>query len=123
MNSGFLATILLLACANAPAATGATGVRGSVHISPAHPGPQRIGESGRAPMAGAAVQVRDNDQRVVARVVTDTDGRFSLTLPAGEYVFNVDTGEAMLPRCEEARASVRDGQIAEVQLDCDSGMR
>jgi hypothetical protein len=119
MDSGALAKILLLACANAAT----TGVSGIVHSSPAHPGPQRIGESGRAPMAGAAVQVRDKDRRVVARVATGTDGRFSVMLPAGEYLFKVDTGEAMLPRCEEAHASVRDGQIAEVELDCDSGMR
>jgi hypothetical protein len=117
------ARILLLACANASAATISTGVTGTVHVTPAHPGPQRIGESGRAPMAGAAVQVRDKDGRVAARVVTAADGRFSASVPAGEYWLEVDVGGAALPRCGAAQAVVQDGHIADVELECDSGMR
>jgi len=118
-----LAKILLLACAKASAATITTGVSGIVHRTPAHPGPQRIGESGRAPMAGAAVQVLAADHRVVARVVTAADGRFSAAVPAGEYSLEVDVGAAVLPRCGTVEAVVRDGKVTDVELECDSGMR
>lgn len=118
-----LAKILLLACAHATAATITTGVTGIVSVSPAHPGPQRIGESGRAPMAGVAVHVRDAHQRVVARVVTDAEGKFAAAVPAGEYSIEVDVGDAVLPRCGTAQANVRDGHVAEVAVECDSGMR
>ncbi len=50
MNLATFAGALLLAGANA---TATTGVSGRVTISPAHPGPQRIGEPGSAPMRGA----------------------------------------------------------------------
>jgi hypothetical protein len=117
-----LAKILLLACAQA-SATVTTGVSGVVHMSPAHPGPQRVGESGRAPMAGAAVQVLDAHDYVVARVTTGADGRFSAAVPAGEYLVEVDVGAAVLPRCGSADAVVRDGKITEIEIECDSGMR
>jgi hypothetical protein len=118
-----LAKILLLTCAGASAEAMTTGVSGTVHISPAHAGPQRIGESGRAPMAGAAVQVRNANNRVVAHVVTGADGQFSASVPPGEYQLKVDVGSAVLPRCGEAHAIVQEGHVAQIELECDSGMR
>ena len=123
MNPGVLIKILLLACSGASAGTMTTGVSGIVHIAPTHPGPQRIGESGRAPMIGAAVQVRDADHSVVARVVTGTGGQFSAPIPPGDYRLEVDVGGAVLPRCGEARVIVQEGHVAQVELECDSGMR
>jgi len=123
MNRKAFAGLLLVACANAMAAPMATGITGIVRISPAHPGPQRVGEPGHKPMAGAKVQVLDANQRVVARAVTDADGKFSVALGAGEYSVEVDTGGAALPRCGSADAEVRDGHVVQVELSCDSGMR
>ena len=118
-----IAKMLLLVCANASAATVTTGMSGIVHRSPAHPGPQRIGDSGSAPMANASVQVLDANHHVVASVTTAADGRFSVAVPAGEYSVEVDVGAAVLPRCGSADAVVRDGKITEVEIECDSGMR
>jgi hypothetical protein len=120
MNLKAIMGILLLASANAVAATGVSGV---VYVSPAQPGPQRIGEPSRVPMRDASIQVLDTQRRVVARAVTGVDGRFSVTLPPGEYSVEVDVGTARLPRCGAAPASVREGQVADVELECDSGMR
>lgn len=120
MSFGTLAEIVLLTSASAMAAT---GVSGSVTISPAHPGPQRIGESGRAPMKDASIRVLDAHRRVVAHAVTGADGRFCVTVPPGDYSVEVDVGTAVLPRCDSVRASVRSGHVAEVQVACDSGMR
>jgi hypothetical protein len=123
MNPKGIAIPLLLACVGASAGNMTTGMSGTVHIAPAHAGPQRIGESGRAPMAGAAVQVRNADNRVVARVVTGADGQFLAPVPPGEYRLTVDIGSAVLPRCGEARAIVQQGHVAQVEMECDSGMR
>jgi len=123
VNHVALMNILLLTCAIASAETLTTGVSGTVRISPSHPGPQRIGDSGRAPMAGATVQVRDANERVVARVVTAADGQFSASVPPGEYTLEVDVGSAVLPRCGSAHAIVQEGHIWSVELECDSGMR
>jgi len=120
MHRGAIIGIFLLASANASAAT---GVSGRVMISPAHPGPQRIGESGSAPMQGASIRVFDARRRVVAHATTDADGHFSVIVAPGEYAVEVDVGAAVLPRCGTAQASVKDGQVADVELDCDSGMR
>jgi hypothetical protein len=120
MKPGMLATLLLLASANASAAT---GVNGRVMISPAHPGPQRIDESGSVPMQGASILVLDAQRSVVAHATTDVDGRFSVTVVPGEYSVEVDVGKARLPRCGTVLASVKDGEIAKVELECDSGMR
>jgi len=123
MKRKTISGLLLLASANVMTASISTGISGTVQTSPAHPGPQRIGEPGHKPMAGAKVQVLDADQRVVAHAVTDTDGKFSVAVAAGEYSVEVDTGGAALPRCGTADAQVQDGQVAHVELSCDSGMR
>jgi hypothetical protein len=123
MNSKALVGLLLLVSANAMSAPISTGIRGSVHISPSHPGPQRIGESGQKPMGGVKVQVLDANQRIVAHAVADADGKFSVSLSPGEYSVEVDTAGAVLPRCGTADAKVQDGQVTEVELSCDSGMR
>ena len=123
MNQVALVKILLLTCAMASADTMTTGVSGTVRVAPSHPGPQRIGDSGRAPMAGAAVQVRDANEHVVARVVTGAEGRFSAPVPPGEYTLEVDVGHTVLPRCGNAHAIVQEGHISSVELECDSGMR
>jgi hypothetical protein len=123
MNRKVLCGALLLATADAMTAPIATGISGIVHVSPAHPGPQRIGESGQKPMAGAKVQMLDANQHVVAHAVTDAEGKFSVALAPGDYSVEVDTGGAMLPRCGTADAKVQQGQVVQVELSCDSGMR
>ena len=74
-------------------------------------------------MRAATIRVLDAQHRVVARAVTGDDGHFSVTLPPGEYSVEVDMGTARLPRCGTVQASVKDGRIADVELECDSGMR
>ena len=74
-------------------------------------------------MQGASILVLDAQRSVVARAMTDADGRFSVTVAAGEYSVEVDVGKARLPRCGAAQASVREGRVADVTLECDSGMR
>jgi hypothetical protein len=117
-----MARLLLMMGAEVLAAPLSTGVHGVVYTTPAHPGPQRIGESARAPMAGVTVQVRDK-QHTVTSVITNAEGAFSAALPPGEYSFSVDVGTAALPRCGAADVIVRDKHVENIELECDSGMR
>lgn len=100
-----------------------TGVSGVVRVSPAHPGPQRIGESAQRPLAGAAIRVRNADGKIVAHAVADESGHFTISVAAGQYSVEVDVGNAVLPRCGSVDVVVHDGQLAQADIDCDSGMR
>ena len=74
-------------------------------------------------MQGAWIRVLDAQRSVVAHATTDADGRFYVTVAPGEYSVEVDVGKARLPRCGTVQTSVKDGEIAKVELECDSGMR
>lgn len=100
-----------------------TGVSGSVSVSPARPGPQREGERAASALQGAAVQLRDAQDNVVARATTDAQGQFSMLAPAGDYVVRVNFHGQRFPRCAAVEASVPGGRFAHVDVVCDSGMR
>lgn len=111
--------VLALACMGAG---NFTGVSGTVSMSPARPGPQRVGEPDAVPYRGAMVQLRDVQGSVVAHATTDAQGHFTVAVPAGTYEIRVDV-QATLPRCEAVEATVRANEIARVEIVCDSGMR
>jgi hypothetical protein len=99
-------------------------VSGSVTVSPVRPGPQRPGDAGTAPFAGARVELRNARGAIVARGTSDAAGRFRLAAPAGDYEVHARArDDAILPRCEGVPVSLRPGQTAEVAIACDSGMR
>ncbi|MDE2299681.1 MAG: carboxypeptidase regulatory-like domain-containing protein, partial [Burkholderiales bacterium] len=115
------ASLMTSACihANPPQ----SGVSGRVVVSPARPGPQREGERATFAFSEAAVELRDSQNNVVASAVADAQGQFSMLAPAGNYVVKVNLHGPRFPRCKAVDASVRDGQIARVDIVCDSGMR
>ena len=100
-----------------------TGVSGRVSVSPARPGPQREGERAASALQGAAVQLRDAQDSVVANATTDAQGQFSMFAPAGDYVVRVNVHGQRFPRCTAVEASVRAGELTRVDIVCDSGMR
>ena len=116
-------TVTLLACVSAGADATESGVKGSVVVSPAHPGPQRAGEAGARPFSDAELQLRDAHGRIVARAKADSKGIFRVLAPAGQYVLQVDTHGALYPRCQSERVQVTDAQLTRVDMVCDSGMR
>lgn len=100
-----------------------TGVSGTVIVWPARPGAQREGERATSAFAGAAVQLRDAQDNVVARAVADARGQFTMLAPAGNYVVRVNVLGSRFPRCKAVEANVRAGELAHVDIVCDSGMR
>ncbi|TAL71697.1 MAG: carboxypeptidase regulatory-like domain-containing protein [Rhodanobacter sp.] len=118
-----LAILAFVMASPTMAAHGATGLDGTVSVSPARPGPQHIGAPSVAPLAKMVVRVRRSDGHEVAHATSDDQGRFTVSVPVGTYDVVVDVQGAALPRCPVTPARVRDGQLTRVQIVCDSGMR
>ena len=118
-----IAAIGLLAWVPLPASAAESGVGGVVTISPARPGPQRIGERSSKPFSGAEVQLRDAAGATVAHAKADASGAFHILVPPGQYQLFIDSRSAVFPRCEQRSVQVVAGQTTPVELNCDSGMR
>ena len=105
---------------------GESGVTGEVFISPAHPGPIRIGDtSNKKPYQATLAVLTVSEGREVARLQTGEDGRFRVALPPGEYriVPVQEKPGRFLPRAGEELVKVLPGQFAHVTIEYDSGMR
>jgi len=76
--------------------------------------------------------IYDQNRQLVTQVQTDAEGKFKVELRPGIYtiaalpatvVENGVVSEAMLPRAEEQTVTVVEGQMVQVQMLFDSGMR
>jgi len=69
--------------------------------------------------------VTTNDGREVARIKTDSRGRFHISLPPGEYVIKqARTGQGrFLPRAQDHAIKVVRGEFTFVRITFDSGIR
>jgi len=104
----------------------ATGVSGQVVVGPLCPVSGLDVECPNPihPYVGVVdVVVNDPERELIARVRTDDTGTFATTLPAGEYVLVVQTDPREFPICQEEVASVVEGSVTKVFIDCDSGIR
>jgi hypothetical protein len=115
-------TVLVGACGSSDAAV-SSGVGGSVTVAPVVPGGQRPGDPGSGPYAGADVQLLAPAGTLVNRASTEANGQFLILAPAGRYVLHVDTRGAPYPRCPDQGVQVTEGQVAQVTIACDSGIR
>jgi len=100
-----------------------TGVSGRISQSPMTPGPERIDQVRQAaPLAKVKVQLLNRKQIVVATAVTDREGKFEIRASPDTYTLIVDL-QAKFPRCENIPVTIRQSQMTNVEVDCDSGMR
>lgn len=118
-----MVAICLLWFGGVQAASPETGITGTVRLSPARPGVQREGETGTTPLPGARVRLRDASGTVIAVATTDADGQFQILAHEGRYEVRADVQGAAFPRCKAVAAEVLGGQMANVDINCDSGMR
>jgi hypothetical protein len=108
---------------NAPAsATGESGIQGQVTIGPACPGPVRIETPCPDRPFQATLTILDQNNQVVAKVQTDSQGNFHIALPPGTYIIQSATSAAM-PRAGDQTVTVTKGQFTQVNITFDSGMR
>jgi hypothetical protein len=69
------------------------------------------------------VQLRSAGGTIVARANVDSNGKFRILAPAGRYELRINTPRTSNRRCQNQSVQVMDGQMANVELACDSGMR
>jgi hypothetical protein len=69
------------------------------------------------------VRLRDASGAIVSLATADADGRYRILAPEGSYEVRVDVQGAALPRCKVVTTEIRSGQMANVDIICDSGMR
>lgn len=104
---------------------GESGIEGQALISPTRPGPVRMGQGPDVkPYKTTLIISTASQGREVARVETDADGRFRVSLPPGEYKIGPSPGNArFLPRASEQFVEVLAGRFAHVTINFDSGIR
>lgn len=113
-----------------PAEPGATpappsGVRGQVILAPTCPISEEPDPLNPVPCLtpfSAQLVILDADNGVAARVTSDADGRFEVTLPPGEYVITPLGGDPF-PMAQPLAVTVLAGEYVEVEINYDTGIR
>ena len=101
---------------------GETGIEGVITVSPAQPGPTRVGAAGSKPLPNTTFVV-ENEKGEVASFTTDDQGRFRTLVPAGHYKVALKGKRLGIGHFGPFEVDVAQGKITKVQWDCDSGIR
>ena len=99
-----------------------TGIEGRITISPAHPGPVRVGEPGSKPLPNTTF-VATNDSGASTEFTTDDDGHFKVLLEPGHYTVARKGQTKGIGHYGPFEALVAAGQMTRLEWQCDSGMR
>ena len=104
-----------------PVAAAKSGIRITAKIGPTCPGPQRPGQVCEKPYQGE-FSITTYQNTAAIQVVTDQDGQITVELPPGQYTVTPKI-EGRLPSGSPVDVTVPSGQIVEVSVELDSGMR
>ena len=99
-----------------------TGIEGVITISPTQPGPIRADAPGSLPLPNTAFVVR-NENGEVASFTTDDQGRFRISVPPGHYKVSIKGRKIGIGHYGPFEVDVAPGKMANVQWQCDSGIR
>lgn len=95
-------------------------VRGTVTAGPTCPVEQAGHPCPPRPVSGT-VSARRTDATTLTATISK-DGTYRITVPAGTYTLNVQTG-SFLPRCSPSKVAVSAGATVEANISCDTGIR
>jgi len=98
-----------------------TGLVVSVSKGPIQP-VAREGEDNSAPVDGAVVFIEATSGGDTT-LKTDADGSFHVLLKPGDYVVTVQVCPGTMALPDPVPATVRDGSMIDVSLECDTGIR
>lgn len=102
---------------------GGTGIEGRVLAGPTCPVVKLNDPScDDRPVPGATLVILDARGAEVARVVTDVDGHYAVTLPSGPYTIEPQPVEGFFRGAEPLAVTVGDGVIT-VDISFDTGIR
>ena len=113
--------ILLLATCSVQPTAGTSGVEGQAFVGPNCPVTQQ-GQSCPDQPYQATITVNDPDNRMVAQVHTDAEGRFKIPLDPGEYILHPESPNT-LPSSKDQNFTVEADKFTQVTVNYDSGIR
>jgi hypothetical protein len=116
----FVALFIVTATAET-SPSGASGIEGTVLISPSRPGPITKDTPHTAPAGNVEFVVKAGDA-TVKTFTTDGEGRFQVALPPGHYVVTREGPGTRIGHWH-FEADVVAGQMTKVNWTADSGMR
>ncbi|MDQ6860222.1 MAG: hypothetical protein M3032_03585 [Verrucomicrobiota bacterium] len=99
----------------------ASGIEGTILVSPSRPGPLRKDAPSAAPAGNLEFVVKSGDTRVTT-FRTDAEGQFQVAVPPGRYLVVREDPGARIGHWQ-FEVEVVAGQVAKVTWTGDSGMR
>lgn len=114
------------ASSNPAASSGAVAVSGSVTAGPSCPVVTEPPQSRCAerPVAGAVILVQDADGRQVARLVSQSDGTISASLPPGHYRIVPQPVQGLMGTAPAERLTIHAGDpVDDLAIIYDTGIR
>ena len=118
----FFSLQLFTLSACAATSDAASGIKGVITISPSCAGATKPDELCVMPFANAHIRLKKTDGQIVRTVNSAADGKFEIKAGPGLYDLQIEI-DGKYPRCETVTVKVKKGRLAEVNLECDSGMR
>jgi hypothetical protein len=109
-------------CTGQTPSVGESGIEGVITITPANPGPTRIGAAASVPLARSTFAV-EKDNSEVTSFNTDDQGRFRVSLPPGHYKIFLKGRKSSIGHFGPFETDVAPGKMTNVQWECDSGIR
>jgi len=113
--------ILLLATCSIKPTAGTSGIEGQAFIGPNCPIAQQ-GQTCPDKPYPATITVNDSDNRMVAQVHTDPEGRFKIPLEPGAYILHPESPN-MLPFAKDQNFTVEPDRYTQLIVNYDSGIR
>jgi hypothetical protein len=99
-----------------------SGIQGVITISPAYPGPARIGLPNSKPLSNTRFTVQ-NAAGPLTTFTTDAKGGFHVALPPGHYTVSSANSQPRVGHFGPFEVDVTSGKMTTVAWQCDSGMR
>jgi hypothetical protein len=108
---------------DAPSSSGNSGIEGRVMIGPLCAAEQQGSPCPAEPYEAELQIVRAGTNDVVSDVRSDSDGRFSVSVPPGRYIIRSAEGETSIPSLKPVAVTVPADDFAQAQVVFDSGIR
>lgn len=104
-----------------PPVAAKSGMRITAKIGPTCPGPQRPGQVCETPYQGE-FSITTGQNTVAISAITDQEGQVTVDLPPGRYTVAPKI-EGRFPSGAPVAVTVPSGQVVEISIELDSGLR
>lgn len=100
-----------------------SGIKGIVSMDPAYP-VCKVGEPCDAPVVGATLRIKGQDNTIIKHVTTNNKGRFRLSIKPGRYIVTLLKPKAgSLAGKPNKTLDVSKGKFSSVSFVIDTGIR